>query len=91
MYHNPVLLHKSIEGLDIKPDGIYVDVTFGGGGHSMAILEQLLFQWLQLVDKLFLFKLTHGGKLLLEQFLDRWERLQLLQFCLELLCLLLQK
>jgi 16S rRNA (cytosine1402-N4)-methyltransferase len=41
MYHNPVLLHKSIEGLNIKPDGIYVDVTFGGGGHSMAILEQL--------------------------------------------------
>ena len=41
MYHNPVLLHKSIEGLGIKPDGIYVDVTFGGGGHSKAILERL--------------------------------------------------
>lgn len=41
MYHNPVLLNKSIEGLQIKPGGIYVDATFGGGGHSRAILEQL--------------------------------------------------
>jgi len=40
-YHNPVLLHSSLEGLNIKPDGVYVDVTFGGGGHSRAILEQL--------------------------------------------------
>ena len=40
-YHNPVLLHSSLEGLNIKPDGVYVDVTFGGGGHSKAILEQL--------------------------------------------------
>jgi len=40
-YHNPVLLKESIEGLDIKPDGIYVDVTFGGGGHSRKILEKL--------------------------------------------------
>jgi len=40
-YHNPVLLKESVEGLDIKPDGIYADVTFGGGGHSKAILEQL--------------------------------------------------
>jgi 16S rRNA (cytosine1402-N4)-methyltransferase len=40
-YHNPVLLNKSIEGLNIRPDGIYVDVTFGGGGHSLEILKQL--------------------------------------------------
>jgi 16S rRNA (cytosine1402-N4)-methyltransferase len=33
-YHNPVLLQASVDGLNIKPDGIYVDVTFGGGGHS---------------------------------------------------------
>jgi len=41
MYHNPVLLHKSIELLNIDPNGTYVDVTFGGGGHSRLILEQL--------------------------------------------------
>ena len=41
MYHNPVMLEKCIEGLNIKPDGVYVDVTFGGGGHSRAILERL--------------------------------------------------
>ncbi|CAI8352912.1 MAG: Ribosomal RNA small subunit methyltransferase H [Owenweeksia sp. TMED14] len=40
-YHNPVLLEKSIELLAIKPDGIYVDATFGGGGHSKSILEKL--------------------------------------------------
>lgn len=40
-YHTPVLLNKSIEGLDIKPDGIYVDATFGGGGHSKEILSHL--------------------------------------------------
>lgn len=40
-YHNPVLLHESIDGLDIKPNGIYVDVTFGGGGHSKEILKRL--------------------------------------------------
>ncbi len=40
-YHNPVLLHASVDGLDIKPDGIYVDVTFGGGGHSREILSRL--------------------------------------------------
>lgn len=41
MYHNPVLLSECIDGLNINPDGIYVDVTFGGGGHSRAILERL--------------------------------------------------
>lgn len=41
MYHNPVLLEESVEGLQIKPNGVYVDVTFGGGGHSQKILEQL--------------------------------------------------
>ena len=41
MYHNPVLLYKSIEGLNLKPDGVYVDVTFGGGGHSREILNRL--------------------------------------------------
>ncbi len=41
MYHNPVMLKECIEGLQINPDGIYVDVTFGGGGHSMVILENL--------------------------------------------------
>ncbi len=40
-YHNPVLLKESVDGLDIKPDGIYVDVTFGGGGHSKEILKRL--------------------------------------------------
>ena len=40
-YHNPVLLHPSVDGLNIKPDGVYVDVTFGGGGHSKEILSRL--------------------------------------------------
>lgn len=40
-YHEPVLLEMSVNGLNIKPDGVYVDVTFGGGGHSRKILELL--------------------------------------------------
>ena len=40
-YHNPVLLNESIKGLNINPLGVYVDVTFGGGGHSRAILSKL--------------------------------------------------
>lgn len=40
-YHNPVMLKECIEGLNIKPDGVYVDVTFGGGGHSREILKHL--------------------------------------------------
>lgn len=40
-YHTPVLLNESIDGLNIKPGGVYVDVTFGGGGHSREILSRL--------------------------------------------------
>lgn len=40
-YHTPVMLQESIEGLNIKPNGVYADLTFGGGGHSRAILEHL--------------------------------------------------
>jgi len=40
-YHNPVLLKESVDGLNIKEDGVYVDVTFGGGGHSREILSRL--------------------------------------------------
>ncbi len=40
-YHEPVLLKETVDGLNIKPDGIYVDVTYGGGGHSREILKRL--------------------------------------------------
>ena len=40
-YHTPVLLKESVDGLAIKPDGVYIDVTFGGGGHSREILSRL--------------------------------------------------
>ena len=40
-YHNPVMLKECIKGLNIKPNGVYVDATFGGGGHSKAILDNL--------------------------------------------------
>ena len=41
MYHNPVMLEECIKGLNINPEGVYADVTFGGGGHSRAILDRL--------------------------------------------------
>lgn len=41
MYHNPVMLDECIKGLNINPEGVYADVTFGGGGHSRAILDRL--------------------------------------------------
>jgi 16S rRNA (cytosine1402-N4)-methyltransferase len=41
MYHNPVMLNECIGGLNINPEGVYADVTFGSGGHSRAILEHL--------------------------------------------------
>lgn len=40
-YHKPVMLAEAVDGLNIRPDGTYVDVTFGGGGHSRAIIERL--------------------------------------------------
>ena len=41
IYHIPAMLKETIDGLAIKPNGVYVDVTFGGGGHSRAILNHL--------------------------------------------------
>ncbi|MGI6572136.1 MAG: 16S rRNA (cytosine(1402)-N(4))-methyltransferase RsmH [Fermentimonas sp.] len=40
-YHTPVLLYESVDGLDVRPDGVYVDVTMGGGGHAREILRRL--------------------------------------------------
>ena len=57
VYHIPALLEDSINGLNINPDGVYVDVTFGGGGHSRAIMERL----------------GQGGRLLsFDQDIDAW-------------------
>ena len=50
-YHKPVLLNESIKGLEIKPNGIYVDVTFGGGGHSKEILKKLKGGFLYAFDQ----------------------------------------
>jgi len=41
IYHVPVMLQQVIEGLKVNPSGVYVDCTFGGGGHSKAILDKL--------------------------------------------------
>ena len=41
IYHIPAMLRETIHGLNIQPNGLYVDVTFGGGGHSRAILEAI--------------------------------------------------
>ena len=50
-YHNPVLLKECIEGLKINPNGVYVDVTFGGGGHSREILKKLKNGYLYAFDQ----------------------------------------
>lgn len=55
-YHNPVLLFESVDGLNIDPKGIYVDVTFGGGGHSREILKRLGSE-----GKLFAFDQDHDA------------------------------
>jgi 16S rRNA (cytosine1402-N4)-methyltransferase len=57
MYHIPVMLNECIEGLQIKPNGIYVDVTFGGGGHSKEILKHLSDK-----GKLFAFDVDEDAK-----------------------------
>ena len=41
IYHKPVMLEEAIQGLKIDPDGVYVDVTYGGGGHSSVLLQNL--------------------------------------------------
>ena len=51
MYHNPVMLDECIRGLNINPEGVYADVTFGGGGHSRAILKRLITGHLYAFDQ----------------------------------------
>ncbi len=72
-YHTPVLLQESINGLDIRPDGIYADMTFGGGGHASAIVKRLgkqgkLFAFDQDADALQNLMETHGELLRQKQF-----------------------
>lgn len=50
-YHKPVMLHECIEALNIHPEGTYVDATFGGGGHSLAMLEHIKGGWLIAFDQ----------------------------------------
>jgi 16S rRNA (cytosine1402-N4)-methyltransferase len=82
-YHKPVMLKECLDGLAIEPDGIYVDVTYGGGGHSKAILEQLgengrLFGFDQDIDATT--QLIEDGRLTFVQhnfrFLKRFLRLE---------------
>lgn len=79
VYHIPALLSQTIEGLNIKPDGIYVDVTFGGGGHSRAILEAgagKLYSFDQDIDALrnaiddLRWQFVHGNFRFLANFMD---------------------
>ena len=51
MYHNPVMLEECMRGLNINPDGVYADVTFGGGGHARAILGRLVTGHLYAFDQ----------------------------------------
>ena len=81
-YHIPALLYESIEGLNISSDGIYVDVTYGGGGHSEEILRKLAEEQKSKGDTKTL-EPTYdhaSGKYLafedwFDQFLRHWEKL----------------
>ena len=57
-YHLPVMLNECIEGLNLRPDGTYVDVTYGGGGHSRAIIRLMLLSWLMILLMLLLMPST---------------------------------
>lgn len=81
VYHTPALLPECMEGLSIKPDGVYVDCTFGGGGHARAILERLgpggrLYGFDQDADALAnrpddpRFNVVHGNFRYLRNFMD---------------------
>ena len=77
IYHIPAMLRETIQGLNIQPDGLYVDVTFGGGGHSRAILDAL--RAVQDGSKLFSAAnaAVQGGKLYsFDQDLDAFENVQ---------------
>ncbi|MDR2010144.1 MAG: 16S rRNA (cytosine(1402)-N(4))-methyltransferase RsmH [Bacteroidales bacterium] len=84
MYHKPVLLQESVDGLNINPSGVYIDVTFGGGGHSAEILKRLskkgkLFAFDQDTDAHNntindeRFKLIHGNFRFIKNYLDYYQ------------------